>query len=185
MDTEQQQLDTLITAFRDKAPPAPIEPLATPSVLRIADSDDKRALHWALELHEDPEVMELLVSSDPTALLAVLGGKAIWSWFENYLHAENRFSNHDEILDLLSECYYDFKEHRFSRLIELCGTSDALEALVAAHDEDNLSLHVLCIRESWDKVPARIKQLPPQDAVDELFLPGRAWCHCAWCRVLL
>jgi len=53
-----------------------------------------------------------------------------------------------------------FKEHRFLRLIELCGTSDALKALVTGNSEDDLPLHVLCYRNSWNKVLARIKQRP-------------------------
>ena len=32
-----------------------------------------------------------------------------------------------------------------------------------------MSLYVLCCRESWDKIPARIKRLPTQATVDELF----------------
>jgi len=70
---------------------------------------------------------------------------------------------------LLIGCYKAFRQHRFPLLIELCCTSDALEALVAAHSEDDLSLNVFCIRESWNKVLARIKQLSTQAAVAELF----------------
>jgi len=47
----------------------------------------------------------------------------------------------------LWDCYYAFREH--PRLIKLCCTSDALEALVATHSEDDLSLYVLC----WRKTP--------------------------------
>ena len=78
-------------------------------------------------------------------------------WFFARLPAESRFSNYDDIYDLLDDSYFAFKEHRFSRLIKLCGTSDALEAVIAAHVEDDLSLHVLCYRNSWNKVLARIK----------------------------
>jgi len=66
-------------------------------------------------------------------------------------------------------CCAAYKQHRFPRLIKLCGTSDALEALVAAHSEDDLWLNVFCWRESRNKVLTRIKQLPPQAAVAELF----------------
>ena len=39
-----------------------------------------------------------------------------------------------------------------------------------------MSLYVLCCRESWDKIPARIKQLPTQAAVAELFSQDeRGW----------
>ena len=85
------------------------------------------------------------------------------------LPAENRFSNYGEILKLLSSCWAVFNEQRFPRLVGLCGTFDALKALVAAHSDDDLALHVLCCRGSWSKVLARIKQLPTQTAVSELF----------------
>ena len=71
-----------------------------------------------------------------------------------------RFSNHDEVDKLLLDCSNADNEHRNPRLIELCGTSDALEALVAAHSEDNMSLRVLCLR---------IKQLPTKAEIAELF----------------
>ena len=44
---------------------------------------------------------------------------------------------------MLCDCYIAFKQFRFPRLIELCGTSDALEALKAAHSEDDLSRALL------------------------------------------
>jgi len=56
------------------------------------------------------------------------------------------FSNHADIHNLLVDCRNAFRQHRFPRLVELCGTSDALKALVAAHSEDDLSLYVLCMR---------------------------------------
>ena len=65
-------------------------------------------------------------------------------------------------------CGNAFREHRFPLLFELCDTSHALEALVAAHSQDELSLYsllVLCLRE----LLARIKQRPTQAAVPELF----------------
>ena len=92
----------------------------------------------------------------------------IWQWFR-CLPAENRFSNDGEVGQLFLDCYDAYNEHRFPRLIELCGTSDALQALVAARDEDNLPLYVLCVRQSGNKVLARIKQLRAQAAVDEMF----------------
>ena len=70
---------------------------------------------------------------------------------------------------MLIDCYLAYKAHRFPRLIELCSTSDALEVLDTLNAEDDLSLHVLSLRESWNKVLARIKQLPVQAAVAELF----------------
>ena len=72
-----------------------------------------------------------------------MGGKCLPDFFQN-LPAENHFSNDDEVCNLFFDSYNKFKKHRFPRLIELCGTSDALEALVAAHSEDGLSLYVLC-----------------------------------------
>jgi len=167
MDTEHQH-KTLLTAFRDKGALAQIDPLATPNVLRIADADGKRALCWALEHHNDPEVIMLVISRDPEALVSVVGGVRVWEWF-NSMSAENRFSNHADIHRLLAHSYNSYREHRFPRLIELCGTSDALEALVAAHDEDDLSLRVLCLRSSWSMVLVRIKHLPVKAAVAELF----------------
>jgi len=167
MDADQQHLETLITAFRDKGAPALIEPLATPSVLRIADADGKRVLHWAVELQDDPEVVKLVISRDPEVVVSLVGDERVWQWFDSQ-PAEN-FSSHDEIYNLLFDCYVAFVLHRFPDLIELCGTSNALEALVAAHEEDDLSLRVLCVRKSWDELLARIKKLPTQAAVSELF----------------
>ena len=82
---------------------------------------------------------------------------------------EKRFSNHADILILLCECCNAYSKYRFPRLIELCGASDALKALAAAHVEDDLSLQVLCNRSSWNKVLVRIKLLSTQAAVAELF----------------
>ena len=140
----------------------------TSSVLRVADADGKRALNWAIEHHNDPKVIKLVVSRYPPALGSVVGGEGI-VWYFRDLPAENRFSNYDEVFNLLLDCYVPYKQHRFPRLIELCGTSDALAALVAAHSEDDLSLEVLCLRHSWNKVLARIKKLPTQAAISELF----------------
>ena len=161
MDANQQHLETLITAFRDNASVSHVAPLATPSVLCITDADGKRALNWALKLQDDPKVIKLLISFDPQALVSVVCGVCVWVWF-NSMPAENRFGNHNEVYRLLCDCYNAFKQHRFPRLIELCGTSDALEALVAAHSEDGLPLFVLCYRKSWYKVLAGIKQLAPR-----------------------
>ena len=72
---------------------------------------------------------------------------------------------------MLVHSYKAFKEHSFPRLIELCGTSNALEALVEAHSEDDMPLHVLCcrkFRKLWNKELARIERLPAQAAVAEL-----------------
>jgi len=171
MDADQQHLDTLITAFRDNASVAHVAPLATPSVLRIADADGKRALNWALELQDDPKVIKLVISCDPQALVSVVCGVRVWVWY-NGMPVENRFGNHNEVYRLLCDCYNAFKQHRFPRLIELCGTSETLEALVAAHVDDDMSLLVLCLRQSWNKVLARIKQLSAQAAVTELFCQG-------------
>ena len=163
MDTEQQ-LENLLTAFCDNASLSQIDLLATESLLR----DGKRALPWALEHHNDPEVIKLLIRRHPLVLASVMRGEPVWEWFDS-VPPEDRFSNHDEIYDLLLDCDIALKDHRFSDLIELCGTSDALEALVAAHSEDDLPLHVLCFRESWDKVLARTKLRPTQATVNELF----------------
>jgi len=170
---QQHQLAEFLISYR--APLALIEPLATPSVLCIADADGKRALHWAVKHHNDPEVIALVISRHPPALVAVVGGEHVVTFFRD-LPVENRFSNHDEVGQLLCDCYHAFKEHHFPRLIELCGTSDALEALDAAYVEDDLSLYVLCCRKSWDKVLARIKKLPTQAAIDELFSQDELGC---------
>jgi len=169
MFTKQQQRQLAEFLISNRAPLALIEPLATPSALRIKDADGKPPLWLALEHHNDPAVIALIICRHPSALVSVVGGEVIWLWFMRLLPADNRFSNHDDILDLLVCSYNAFKRRRFPRLVELCGTSDALLALVAAHSEDDLSLDVLCYRESWDKVLARIKQLPTQATVDELF----------------
>ena len=167
MDTEQQQLAEL---FVNRAPLALIEPLATPGVPLIADADGKPPLWLAIELHDDPKVIKLLIRRFPPALDSVDGVGRVWTYFES-LPVEGRFSNYGEVGQLLLDCYNAFKLHRFPHLIELCGTSDALEALVAAHSEaeDDLSPNVLCRRESWNKVLAHIKQLPTQATIDELF----------------
>ena len=55
---------------------------------------------------------------------------------------ENPFSNHDEILNLLIHCWMAFKRHLFPGFIKLCGTSDALDALVAAHVEEVQALSI-------------------------------------------
>ena len=161
MFTKQQQQLLAEFLINNRAPLALIEPLATPSVLCIADVDGKRALHWALEHHDDPEVIKLVISRLPPALVTVVGDVRIWEFFKD-LPAENRSSNDVEIHGLLVYSYVAYKQHRFPRLIELCGTSDALEALVAAHSEDGLPLFVLCYRKSWYKVLAGIKQLAPR-----------------------
>ena len=108
-----------------------------------------------------------MISREPEGLASVVGGDSVWQWFDDW-HDDSRFSNHVEIDDLLSDCYFAFKDHHFPLLIELCGTSDPLEALSAAHSEDDLSLHVLCHRESWNTVLARIKQLHTKATVAEL-----------------
>jgi len=61
MDIDQQQLKKLIGAFWNQAPLAQIDPLATPSVLRIADADGKPPLWYALVYHVNPEVVRLVI----------------------------------------------------------------------------------------------------------------------------
>jgi len=78
MDTQRQH-HKLITAFRVEGGMSQVKPLATPSVLRVADADGKRALHWALEHHYNPKVIKLVISRDPEALYSVVGGKVIGS----------------------------------------------------------------------------------------------------------
>jgi len=112
MDTEQQQLETLIIVFRGKAPSAQIDPLATPSVLRTTDADGKRALHWALALQEDREVIKLVISLDPTALVSVVGSDGVYPFFRR-LPIEKRFSNRDEVSRKLLYCYAAYKQHLF------------------------------------------------------------------------
>ena len=128
----------------------------------------KPSLWAALGRPNDVTFIKLLISTNPEALIAVVGGQDRRRFFEG-LPAEKRFSNRADVLLLLMDSYRAFKEHRFPRLVELCGTSDALEALVAAHVEDDLSLLVLCFRSSWNKVLARIKRLAAKAAVAELF----------------
>ena len=96
--------------------------MATPSVLRIKDADGERSLHWALEHHDDPEVIKLVISRLPPALVTVVGDVRIWEFFKD-LPAENRSSNDVEIHGLLVYSYVAYKQHRFPRLIELCGSS--------------------------------------------------------------
>jgi len=129
--------------------------LVTPSLLRIGDADGYPPLFLALKHHNDPRVIKLLISRNPETLVSLIGVEYVMSFF-HHLPAENRFSNHAEISTLPRDCYMTHKLHRFPDLIKLGGTSDALEALVAAYDEDGLSLDVLCHRHSWDKMLARI-----------------------------
>jgi len=139
MDTEQQKHKKLLTTLRIKGAPAQVDPLATPNVLIIADADGNRPRWLALEHHYDLKVIKLVISRDPEALFSVVGADRVWQWFQR-LPIKKRLCNHDEILNLLWDCYTAHKAHRFPRLIKLCGTSYALEALVAAHSEDDLSL---------------------------------------------
>ena len=67
MDTQRQH-HKLITAFRVEGGMSQVKPLATPSVLRVADADGKRALHWALEHHYNPKVIKLVISRHLPAL---------------------------------------------------------------------------------------------------------------------
>ena len=134
MDTEQQQLMKLVGAFWNQAPLAQVDPLATPSVLLIADAEGKPPLWLALEHHNDPKVIKLVIRRLPEALLSVVYDRCIIRCYKN-LPAKNRISNHGKIGRLLVDCINAYRQHRFPRLIELCGTSDALEALVVAFSE--------------------------------------------------
>ena len=107
----------------------------------------------------------MLISRHPPAFVAVVSSERIFQFHPS----ENRFSHHAEVERLLTRSYNAYRELRFPRLIELCGTAEALEALVDSHFEDDLPLYVLCFRKSWNKVLARITQLPTQAAVAELF----------------
>jgi len=168
MDTDQQNecithvlLTHLRSAIRGDQPYSKIEPYATPSLLRIADAEGKRALHWAIEHHNDPRVVKLVISRDPEALVSQYNDRGISHFM---LHHSN--SPHCK---LIRSSWIQWKTHDYPRLIHFCGTSPALEALDAAHSDEDLPLRVLCFRELWDKVVARIKQLPPAAAVAELF----------------
>jgi len=110
MNVDQQQLERLCASFRMRLPLSQIEPLSTPSVLGIT----KYPLRLAVEHHDDPEVVKLLISRDPGALISVVCGKGIISHFRN-MSAENRFSNHAEIKDLLIDCRIAYRQHRFPR----------------------------------------------------------------------
>ena len=81
--------------------------LATPSVLRLVDANGKPPLWQALEHHDDIEVIQLLISRHPEALVSVVGGLCIVHFFDG-LPAENCLSNHDEIIDLMWGCYIAF-----------------------------------------------------------------------------
>jgi len=140
------------------------------------DTNQLKPSLWAvLERPNDVKFIKLPISSDPEALVSVVGGADIVAYFQN-LPAENSFSNHDKVDSLLWDCWKAFMELRFPRLIKLCCTADALEALVAAHVDDDLSLHVLCYRRSWNKVLAGMKQLPTQAVVDELLSQDERGC---------
>ena len=123
-----------------------------------------------MQHHNDRKVIKLLISRHPPALVSVLKDKnARLLFLQKGLPAAKRFNNHNvEIFHLLSLSHKAFREHRFPRLIELCGTSEALEALVAAHSEDDLPLAVLGARKLWNNLLARIKQRPSL-AVAKLF----------------
>ena len=176
MDTEKQQLEKLNSAIRTT-----MHLEQTLRVLQFAElpldedrtagdsgSSARRQKKHAVVFvhHDDPNVIKLLIRRDPEALcLAVDGGSIVDSF--RCLPSENHFCNRDEIFYLLADSYNEFREHRFPRLIELCGTSDALAALAAAHSEDDLPLIVLSLRNSCNKVLAH--QAASYPGVDELF----------------
>ena len=66
----------------------------TPSVLRTTFADGNPPLWHAVE---HIIVIMLVISRHPPALVAVVGGLRIWQKFQS-LPAENRCSNHDEIV---------------------------------------------------------------------------------------
>jgi len=74
----------------------------TPSLLHTADTDDNPPLWQAIEHHSEVEVIELLTSLWPGAIVAVANGESLGQRFQD-LPAENRVSNYDEINDLLCD----------------------------------------------------------------------------------
>ena len=84
-------------------------------------------------------MIKLLINRHPPVLVSVVSGVCIVEYFHS-MPAENSFINHDDIGRLLVDCCRTFRQLHFPRLIELCGTTDALEALEAAHSENDLSL---------------------------------------------
>jgi len=94
MDTEQLH-KKLLAVLGIMGALAQIKPLATPSVLRIKDADGKRALHCALEHHNDPKVIKQLINRNPVKLVS-----GVVDFFRN-LPAESSFSNYGEVFTLL------------------------------------------------------------------------------------
>jgi len=73
----QQQLSALRVAI------AHDQPVATVQLLSIADADGKSGLHWALERPNDIEVIKMLLSVCPAALISVVGGVNVVSYFRS------------------------------------------------------------------------------------------------------
>ena len=116
--------------------------------------------------HQYSSFFHILIREYPTALTALVDD-VLEDGFIRCTNPKTEFSDTWE--DCEMDCLDAYKAHDFPHLIELCGTSDALETLVAAHVNEDLSLHALNYRDEWDKVIARINRLPTQIAVDELF----------------
>jgi len=132
MDIDQQnEWHALRSAMRGDKPYSKIKPYAT--LLRVADAEGKRALHWAIEHHNDPNVVKLVISRYPEALLSQYNDRSI-------CHFTNKINTPHELLVLTSWTVYKMQD--FPRLFNLCGTSPSVEALDVAHSEENLSLRV-------------------------------------------
>jgi len=157
-----------------------ISDLVSPDLLAIPDDRGRLLLHIAIEYnpednessvyhksHQYSSFFYLLIREYPAALIALVDGKCILSFIQS-TKPNSKFKM-STLEACVMNCLDAYKAHNFPHLIELCGTSDALEALVAAHVEEDLSLHVLSNRDEWDKVIARINRLPTQATVDELF----------------
>ena len=87
---------------------ASIEQLATPEAFSTANPDPGLLPHIiALRRCNDPSVIKLLISRHPAGLVSAVRVR------------HHNGSNHDEIHRLLLDCYAEFKQLMFPRLIEL------------------------------------------------------------------
>jgi len=163
MDTNQQQFENLRAAIESEQP---VEHLVNEQLLSISDAYGRRPLHWAVQRHNVANV-KLLISVYPEALVQFVDGRNILV----FCH-KARGNNDNDIHRVVGSCWLNYKEHRFSRFIELCGTSEALEALDAAHSQNDLSLSVICLRKLFNKALANMDLLSAHAAVAEIFWLG-------------
>jgi len=156
-----QEFEALCATITAGSEYSTIEPLVKSSLLAIPDNQENLPLHLALEHQCEESVIKLMIRENPAALICPDNGNGdIFRFVEESASA---------VSFLLVRSYNAYKKHHFEHLVELCGTSAPLLALIAAHTEDSLSLDVLCFRKDWPAVQSRLHRLRARAAVDEIF----------------